>query len=168
MSYYYFRQSYNNVTKIAEYPNEIDTGIFTNLTQLTTEQETFYLANPNASVSEVQQCQLITYTQNELTLAQVKSIALKYLKDTFDSNVKNVTQYTEFERYMALLSQALLKASLLDSDKCYYTQAEAVEILKDANTSTKQFRTDYETNVAAVNSAETIDAIKTLLPNLTY
>lgn len=68
---------YNN-TKIKIREQQVDTSMFTQFVEMTDEQISFYLANPNASIEEIKNCQLQP-TPPLPTLEDVKLFAIERL-----------------------------------------------------------------------------------------
>lgn len=82
MNYYFVKTDRGEV--IQEWKNKVDCNQFSDFTELTTEQKTFYLTNPTATLSEVKNCAL-----NVISLEDYKATNIAEL-----SQLSKDTSYT--------------------------------------------------------------------------
>lgn len=121
--------------------------------ELTTEQREFYLANPNATVREVINCQLNPpYVPPTPDVQEYAAQKVKELKDACYASLT----ITSLE-YAA--AEDKVNNVLADS---FYSLTEANRVLADFRTQSKKALTIISTYAPQIEAASTIEAIDTL------
>lgn len=154
--YYYI---FNN-RKIVAFPNELNLLINHGFVPLTEEQTAFYLANPNATIYEIINCQLNEpYTPPEPNVQDYASIKLKELKEKCYGTVT----VTSLEYAMA--NATLAGTSLLYTGERYYSTNDAKGVMKEFMDEAAAAMELYDTYAAQIRTARTVTEIDTIMSN---
>lgn len=125
--------------------------------ELTPEQRDFYLANPNATVQEVVNCQLTPpYVP---PTPDVQEYAAQKVKELHDACYASIS-VTNLEYAMA--NACLAGTSVAYSGDKYYTTAQAIAVMKTFMNESTHAITIYDTYKPQIEAASTIEAIDTL------
>lgn len=121
--------------------------------ELTYEQREFYLANPNATVQEVVNCQLTsTYVPPTPDVQEYAADKVKELKNACYGSVS----VTSLEFAMAIDKVVNITA---DS---YYSLTDARRVVSDFRSQSKYAMQLYDTYKQQIESAQTIEDIDTI------
>ena len=121
--------------------------------ELTTEQREFYLANPNATVQEVVNCQLAPpYVPPTPDVQEYAAQKVKELKDACYASVS--VSDLEF-------AMAIDKTENITADS-YYSLVEAQRVVSTFRSQSKKAMTVYDTYKPQIEAESTIEAIDTL------
>lgn len=124
--YYYFVDE----KMILGYETPVDTGVFTQMVELTDEQKIFYIENPNASIREVKNLRLDKVY--EPSLDEVKQNAIDYLSRlSLETSEKIVPTYK--------INNAITTLNIQGENTIYSTD-EANRIVNDYNSIGKTCR----------------------------
>lgn len=151
--YYYFKLRNGNPYQIKVELFPINTSIMRNFVEMTTEQREFYLANPNATVQEVVNCQLTPpYVPPTPDVQDYAAQKVKELKDACYASVS--VSDLEF-------AMAVDKTENITADS-YYSLVEAQRVVSTFRIQSKKAMTVYDTYKPQIEAASTIEAIDTL------
>ena len=140
---------YNNA-KIKIREQQVDTSMFTQFVEMTDEQISFYLQNPNASIEEIKNCKLLPIPPLP-TLEEVKEGAIKELSDySLETGEKVVPSYKVQNAQITLLGNV---ASAI------YTIEEAQDIVSFANEIGKQCRILFYESKARIENCDSLNAV---------
>lgn len=125
--------------------------------ELTPEQLDFYLANPNATVQEVINCQLTPpYVPPAPDVQEYAAMKVRKLHDAcYDSISVTNLEY-------AMANACLAGTSIAYSGDKYYTTAQAIAVMKTFMNESTHAITIYDTYKPQIEAASTIEAIDTL------
>ena len=125
--------------------------------ELTPEQLDFYLANPNATVQEVVNCQLTPpYVPPAPDVQEYAAMKVRELHDAcYDSISVTNLEY-------AMANACLAGTSIAYSGDKYYTTAQAIAVMKTFMNESTHAITIYDTYKPQIEAASTIEAIDTL------
>jgi hypothetical protein len=122
--------------------------------ELTTEQREFYLANPNATVQEVINCQLTPpYVP---PTPDVQEYAAQKVKELHDACYASIS-VTDLEYAMA--NACLAGTSIAYSGDKYYTTIQAIAVMKTFMDESTHAITIYDTYKPQIEAASTIEDI---------
>ena len=125
--------------------------------ELTPEQLEFYLANPNATVQEVINCQLNPpYVPPTPDLQSYIAQKVKELKDACYASVT----VTSLEYAMA--NAVLAGTSLIYSGDRYYTTIQAKAVMKQFMDESNHAMTVYDTYTPQIEAAQSIESVDTI------
>lgn len=146
MKYYIYN---NKEIKIRE--QAVDTDLFTQYIEMTDSQVAFYLANPNASVDEIKNCQLLPIPPLP-TLEEVKKLAISRLSQlSLDTSNSIIPEYK--------IRNAMMTISHTSIDNSIYSQDEASQIISDANNIGTLCRNKFYELKKRIESATTDDEV---------
>lgn len=146
MKYYIYN---NKEIKIRE--QAVDTDLFTQYIEMTVSQVAFYLANPNASIDEIKNCQLLP-TPPLPTLEDVKKLAISRLSQlSLDTSNSIIPEYR--------IRNAMMTISHTSIDNSIYSQDEASQIISDANNIGTLCRNKFYELKKSIESATTDDEV---------
>ena len=146
MKYYIYN---NKEIKIRE--QAVDTDLFTQYIEMTDSQVAFYLANPNASIDEIKNCQLLPIPPLP-TLEEVKKLAIRRLSQlSLDTSNSIIPEYR--------IRNAMMTISHTSIDNSIYSQDEASQIISDANNIGTLCRNKFYGLKKRIESATTDDEV---------
>jgi len=157
--YYYFRLYNGRETKIVEFENPVDTNVNVWLRELTSEQRTFYLEHPYATIYEIKNCALTPpYIPPVPSIEELREQAISELDNYSRSSLGNVVDTLAFCDALAgtIYSQSRGIESIYNND----------EILSTADNfliKGKQLRDKYNQTVPLINAATTQDEINSIV-----
>ena len=147
--YYYFWKN----KKILETRTPLPTQFNPSVVELTPEQVEFYLANPNATVQEVLDCQLTPpYVP---PTPDVQEYVAQKVKDLQDACYGSIS-ITSLEYAIA---EDKVNNVLADS---FYTLTEANQVLSDFRSQSKKAMNVLKTYKPRIESANSIEAVDTV------
>lgn len=147
MYYYIFLNK-----KIVSFDTAVDTAVFPQYVEMTSEQVEFYLANPDASIEEIKECKLNeqeVISLDEYKLTKIEMISIHSL------NISNVI----IPDYKIQNALACVNTNHTSS---IYSHDECLSILEKYNTVGKMCRDLYyetKTRIENSQSIEDVDSI---------
>lgn len=125
--------------------------------ELTPEQKEFYLANPNATVQEVVNCQItppyVPPTQD------VQEYAAQKAKELKDACYGAIT----IDKVQCEMANCVLAGTTVTySGKRHYTKLQAMAIMKQFMDESDKVSTIYETYKPQIEAASTIEDVDTI------
>ena len=155
--YYYFKLRHGVEYAIKETVIQINTDIMRNFRELSSEQREFYLANPEASVQEVVNCELTApYVPPTPELSEYVARKQRELKEACLGSIS----VSSIEYAMA--NACLAGSSLTYSGRQHYTSLQAKAIMKQFMDESDEALDVYETyseSIANAVSTESVDAL---------
>lgn len=151
--YYYFWKN----KKILEMRIPLPTQFNPSVVELTPEQVEFYLANPNATIQEVMNCELTPpYVPPEQDVQEYAVMKIKELKDACYGAIT-------IDKVQCEMANCVLAGTAVTySGKRHYTTLQAKAIMEQFMDESDKVSTIYETYKPQIEAASTIAAIDTL------
>jgi len=157
--YYYFK---NNSDKIVEKEISYSSlGIFPQFTELTEEQETFYLDNKTETVipTVIEVKNLTMNVVNAVTLEQYKANVLSILSD------KSLQRSEELIPSYQITNCVLSIQAITNSETPIYTNTQIDTIMSEANRIGGLCRTEYYRLKALIQAATNIEEVSNIEDN---
>ena len=158
MDYYYFKLRNNIAIRITVFQEEINTTLNPSFRAFTQEQTEFYLEHPEASIHEIERCELYPpYVPPEPDIEEIRANALQELdkisRDTLGTKV-------DVLGFCDALASSVYKPSRTDS---IYTDDEVLRTADDFLRIGKACRQKLQELVPEIEESTTIDGIENIM-----
>lgn len=130
----------------------VNTAVFPQYVEMTPEQVKFYLENKDASIEEIQNCQL-NYLADDFDLNKTR--------ETFINDLSRYSLYTALQVVPDYKLQNAILDKMLSSENKFYSNDDMNNILETANTVGQQCRTlfyEMRDEINRINTQEELYA----------